>query len=232
MTEEIDAILFDVGGTLIDFRPPRSELFSEVLLDNGLEVDAPTVNKAMVKADGHFDEEFALLDGKDEAWFWKKYDAFVAQELGFKGDLSKLEKGLSSRFDRIVPEVKSWVAYPDAKPTLESLRKRDFKLGVVSNATDLARKVLDNLELSQYFDFLILSDEVGIRKPSPEIFNIALKAAHARPNRALYIGDKYSVDIVGASRTGMHALLLDREDVYPKARCLRARDLSLLKRFC
>jgi len=231
MTEEIDAVLFDAGGTLIDFRPHRAELFSEILRENGLEVDAPTVNMAMVKADGHFDGEFALLDGKDEAWFWEKYDAFVAQEVGFKGDMSRLEKDLSSRFGKVVPEVDSWVAYPDAKPTLEGLRRRDFRLGLVSNATDLARKVLDNLDLSKYFEFMVLSDEVGIRKPSPEIFKVALKAAGTRPNRALYVGDKLSVDVMGASRAGLHAVLLDREDTYPRAECIRARNLGFFRRF-
>jgi len=231
MTEEIDAVIFDAGGTLIDFRPPRAELFSKVLLAHGLEADAATVNKVMLKADKHFDEEFALLDGSDEAWFWKKYDAFVAEQLGFKGDLSRLEKDLSSTFDKVVPDYRSWVAYPDAKPTLEGLRKRDFKLGLVSNATELARKVMDNLDLSKYFDFMVLSYEVGTRKPSPEIFNIALKAAKARPNRAIYIGDRYSVDVLGASRAGMHTVLLDREDVYPDAKCIRARDLGFLRRY-
>lgn len=231
MTEEIDAVLFDAGGTLIDFRPPRAVLFAEALEANGLEIDPEAVNRAMVRADGHFDKEFALLDGKDEAWFWRKYDSFIAQELGFRGDMEKLEADLSARFDKVVPEVKSWVAYPDAQPTLEGLRKRDLRLGVVSNATDLARKVLDNIGLSKYFDFMILSDEVGVRKPSPGIFDIALKAAHTRPNRALYVGDKYSVDIVGASRVGLHAVLLDREDIYPNADCIRARDLGFFRRF-
>ena len=231
MTEEIDAVLFDAGGTLIDFRPHRAELFSEILRANGFEVDAPTVNKAMVRADGRFDGDFALLDGKDVAWFWEKYDASVAQEVGFRGDMSRLEKDLSSRFGKVVPEVDSWVAYPDARPTLEGLRRRGMRLGLVSNATDLARKVLDNLDLSKYFEFMVLSDEVGVRKPSPEIFSIALKAAGTRPNRALYVGDKFSVDIVGASRAGMHAVLLDREDAYPRAGCIRARDLRFFRRF-
>jgi putative hydrolase of the HAD superfamily len=231
MTEEIDAILFDAGGTLIEVKPSRPEVFSQALKANGFEADVPSVWNAMVRAEREFDAEFALLDGKDEAWFWKKYDAFVAEQLGFKGDLSRLEKDISSRFDQIVPDVKSWVAYPDARPALEGLRKRDFRLGVVSNATDLARKVLDNLGLSKYFDFMVLSDEVGSRKPSPEIFRIALKAAGTRPNRAVYVGDKYSVDVVGASRAGMLAVLLDRDDIYPSADCIRARDLGFFRRF-
>lgn len=231
MTEEIDAVLFDAGGTLIEVKPSRPEVFSQALRSNGFEADVPAVWNAMVKAERKFDDEFALLDGKDEAWFWKKYDAFVAGQLGFKGDLSKLEKDISDRFDQIVPDVKSWVAYPDAKPTLEGLKRRDFRLGVVSNATDLARKVLDNLGLSKYFDFMVLSDEVGTRKPSPEIFKIALKAARTRPNRAVYVGDKYSVDIVGATKAGMHAVLLDRDDIYPRAECIRIRGLGFFRRF-
>lgn len=231
MTEEIDAIMFDAGGTLIDFTPSRSILFSQVLEANGLNVDTPAVNRAMVSADRRFDEEFALLDGKDEAWFWKRYDAYIASQLGFQGDIERLENDLSATFDKVVPEVKSWVAYADVHPTLECLRRRDFRLGVVSNATDLARKVLNNLGLSKYFDFMVLSDEVGSRKPSPEIFRIALDAADTPPNRALFVGDKYTVDIIGATRAGINAVLVDREDVYPDAGCLRVRGLDFFRRF-
>ncbi len=231
MTEEIDAVMFDAGGTLIEVKPSRPEVFSEALGANGLEADTAAVSLAMARADRELDAEFALLDGKDESPFWRKYDALVAGQLGFKGDLGKLEKDISARFDRIVPDVKSWVAYPDAQPVLEGLRRRDFRLGVVSNATDLARRVLDNLGLSKYFDFMVLSDEGGVRKPSPEMFRIALEASGTRPNRSIYIGDKYAVDVLGASRAGMLAVLLDREGVYPQADCIRARSLDFFRRF-
>jgi putative hydrolase of the HAD superfamily len=127
--------------------------------------------------------------------------------------------------------VESWTEYPDVRPALERLRRRDFKLGVVSNATDLLNKVFHSLDLAKYFDFVIISDEVGVRKPSPRIFMMAADQAGASPSRSIYLGDKPTVDIQGATRAGMNAILVDRANAFPDARCLRIRDLTYLKRF-
>ncbi len=231
MTEEIDAILFDAGGTLIDLSPPRAEIFSQVLQATGTKVSASDVAAAMTVADREHDEEYARLDGKDEARFWKTYDEEVAKSVGYKGDFDLLEKQISGRFDDIVPKVESWIPYPDTKPTLEGLRARGFTIGLVSNATDLARRVMDRLGLSLYFDFMVLSEEVGVRKPAPGIFRLALDAAGTAPNRALFVGDRYAADIVGATRVGMHAILVDRDGIYQSPPCITFRDLGFFKRF-
>jgi FMN phosphatase YigB (HAD superfamily) len=60
---------------------------------------------------------------------------------------------------------------------------------------------------------------------------MAIKAAETSPNRALYVGDKLAVDCVGARKAGLHAVLVDRENVFPDAKCIRARDLNFFKRY-
>ena len=226
MTEEIDAIIFDAGGTLIEMNPSRQEVISKVLAELGYKMDKMSVSKALVKADRAFDDDFGHLDGKDESWYWRRYDDLLMKELGIDDGASKFMKAIEERFHELSPKVESWVAYPDTKPVLKALKKRDLTIGMVSNATELLRRVLDNLGLTGYFEFIIISDEVGARKPSPKIFELAVKAAGTTPSRTVYVGDKFTVDILGASRAGLRAVLVDREDVFPDADCIRARDLN------
>jgi 2-haloalkanoic acid dehalogenase type II len=231
MTEELDAILFDAGGTLIDAIPSRETVFSRVLSKYGKKVGSEMIAPLLAKADGVFDSDFAIQDGNNEGALWSKYDDYILDELGFKGDRGNLSKELSATWDEIMPKVESWVCYPETESILGILKEREFKLGVVSNATDLVRRVFDNLELTRYFDFLVVSDEVGVRKPSPKIFRLAMEMARTSPGRTLFVGDKLATDVAGAKRVGMNAVLVDRVNAFPDARCLRERDLNFFRRF-
>jgi REG-2-like HAD superfamily hydrolase len=231
MTEELDAIVFDVGGTLLDMKPTRAEVMASVLLANGFKVDQAVLEKAIRKADRALDREFAELEGEDNSAFWKKFDLLVLKDIGFEGDLDHMHHELTEEFDSFLPKIETWVDYPETRGVLEDLRKRGFILGVISNATDLVNKVLDNLDLTKNFDFVIVSDEVGVNKPSSKIFMMAAKKAGTSPNRMLFIGDKLSTDIKGAVDAGMNAILVDRGDTYRDADCIRIRDLNFLRQF-
>jgi putative hydrolase of the HAD superfamily len=231
MTEEIDLITFDAGGTLFDMVPSRDEVFVDILSRRVAGLSDRLIRAALVKADRVFDAEFAQQDGKNEAPFWRKYDEFVFAQLGIGADSEGLHEELDSAFSEMIPKVGSWRAFPETRAVLERIRAREFRLGVISNATDLTRRVLDNLGLSQYFDFVIVSEEVGFRKPQPEIFRLAAKKGGAALNRSLHVGDKFAVDVVGASRAGMNAVLLDRAHVYDDLDCIRSRDLDFFSAF-
>jgi len=231
MSEEFDAIVFDAGGTLIDMRPTRADVFADVLLANGFEVDPARLEKAIGKADRTLDEEFAKLDGEDDSDYWKRFDLVVLEEIGFVGDPDHIYHALREKFNDFIPKVETWVDYPETKRVLRELRKRGFTLGVISNATELVNRVLDNLDLTKHFDFVIVSDEVGVNKPSARIFMMAAEKARTSPNRMLFIGDKLSTDVKGAVDAGMNAILVDRSDSYPDADCIRIRDLDYLRLF-
>jgi REG-2-like HAD superfamily hydrolase len=231
MTEELDAIVFDVGGTLLDMVPTRTEVFARVLLSKGFKANPTVLGNTIKKADRALDEEFAKLEGSDDSAFWKRYDRLVLEEIGFVGDLDRMHDMLVDEFNGVLPKVETWVDYPETKGVLQDLRKRGFTLGVVSNATGLVNKVLDNLGLSKDFEFVIVSDEVGVNKPSAKIFLMAAAKAGTSPNRMLFIGDKLSTDVRGAVDAGMNAILVDREDTYPDADCIRIRDLNSLRPF-
>jgi putative hydrolase of the HAD superfamily len=231
MTEEIDAVMFDAGGTLFDLKPSKAEVFHKVLRENGFDAPLESVDKLIAKAERRFDEYAAAQDGINEGGFWEEYDGFVLDGLGYSGSRAEFSKGLSCEFEMMIPKLESWVEYPDSRPLLEDLRERQFRLGIISNATDLVEKVLDNLRLTEYFDSIVISDKVGVRKPKERIFLIAAERIRARPNRILYVGDRLAIDVLGAKRAGMNAVLLDRMNVYRDVDCLRIKSLSALRRF-
>jgi len=231
MTEEIDAVMLDLGGTLIDLEPSKDVVFHGVLVRHGHNAPLADVTKAIAEAERKFDKESANLDGVHEDKFWRKYDKLVLDRVGFRGDQAKFAKDVSREFERIVSDVVSWTEYPDVRPLLEDLQARGFKLGLISNATDLARRVMDRLGLSKYFETIVISDEVGFRKPDKRIFQLAVNLATVAPNRTIYIGDRYAVDVVGAKMAGMNSILIDRSGIYPDVDCIKIRTLRELRRF-
>lgn len=91
---------------------------------------------------------------------------------------------------------------------------RKFKIGLITNFT-YAPAVHDALErnnLARLFNSIIISDEVGWRKPHPNIFQRFLEDVSARSSEAFFVGDDPRFDVVGASRVGMKAILLRSED--------------------
>ncbi|MDG6921693.1 MAG: HAD family hydrolase [Nitrososphaerota archaeon] len=96
--------------------------------------------------------------------------------------------------------------YPEVSQVLQYLSKR-HSLGIIANQHRNVRKHLENTwNIASYFKFMILSEEVGFRKPDREIFLLALDKARAEPSEAWMIGDRVDTD-VGPSRTlGMKAI--------------------------
>jgi putative hydrolase of the HAD superfamily len=124
-------------------------------------------------------------------------------------------------FDRFFDEVyerfrdsQGWVLFPDTVPVLEELRKRRFKLGVISNFDSRIYSVMDSLGIRHFFDTVILSSETGYYKPVPEIFAAGASAVGVPPSEALFVGDSPHDDVEAAIRAGFTAVLIDRSGRY------------------
>jgi putative hydrolase of the HAD superfamily len=104
------------------------------------------------------------------------------------------------------------VAFDDADSTLRKLSRRDVKLGIISNVSshEVAIEILDNVRLTKYFDEVITSASVGIRKPDPGIFRYALMQFNARPEEAVMVGDSEIHDVGGGYVAGLKTVLVDR----------------------
>ncbi len=99
-----------------------------------------------------------------------------------------------------------------ARAILETLQRRGLRLGLICNTGrtpgKMLRLVLERLALAPYLGALSFSDEVGLRKPHPEIFRRTLAALGVLPTEAAHVGDDPATDVAGARAVGMRAIHL------------------------
>jgi putative hydrolase of the HAD superfamily len=127
------------------------------------------------------------------------------------------EDGLVEEAIRIVVSARAEnaVVFPDSKPLLEKLSRRRIKLGIISNVSshDVAVEILRKVGLLDYFDTVVTSAFVGIRKPDPGIFLYALMQFKLQPQEAVMVGDSERHDVGGGTITGMKTMLVSKKHV-------------------
>jgi HAD superfamily hydrolase (TIGR01509 family) len=109
---------------------------------------------------------------------------------------------------------------------LSRLRQAGLKLGVVSNSDGRVEQALQAAGLREYFDVVVDSALVGVEKPDPRIFHAALQQLGVAPEEALYVGDLYEVDVLGAKAAGLDAVLLGKPERMTELNCRVTASLS------
>ncbi|MEX3615447.1 HAD family hydrolase [Paenibacillus glucanolyticus] len=95
---------------------------------------------------------------------------------------------------------------------LDFLRSQGVRLGMITNGTvKVQEEKIRHLGIRSYFHTIVISEEVGMKKPDPEIYRIALQRLHTLPSETWYVGDHPRNDIVGASRSGLQAIWCSRD---------------------
>jgi HAD superfamily hydrolase (TIGR01509 family) len=197
------AVLFDWGDTL--FHAPH----------------APEVILTFARSAGARISEAEARALWDELWTAGK----TPEEIAKGRDLSpeahrRVWVELFARADRVVPGLSrelyeqvmdphSWVPYADTRTTLETIRGRGLRVGVVSNVPADLRPVFAKHGLDGLVDSFTHSFEVGAEKPDPAIFLAAAKSLGVAPSETLMVGD-HAVD-AGAERAGMRVYILPPE---------------------
>jgi len=111
---------------------------------------------------------------------------------------------------------------------LERLRAAGLRLGVVSNSDGRVDAALSAAGLRDCFEVVLDSALFGAEKPDPAIFRAALEALQVAPDEALYVGDLYEVDVVGARAAGIQAILLLPDSAAAPAGVRRTASLAAL----
>jgi HAD superfamily hydrolase (TIGR01509 family) len=197
------AVLFDWGDTLFH-APHAPEVIVDFARSRGVEV-SETRARAM------WDEVWT--EGKTPEEIAKGRDLSIEAHRRVWSDLfSHLEDevpGLSLPLYERVMDPHSWVPFADTRATLEAVRRRGLKVGVVSNVPADLRPVFAKHRLDRLVDSYTHSFEIGAEKPNPAIFLAAAKSLGVKPSETLMVGD-HEVDR-GAERAGMRAFIIPGE---------------------
>ncbi len=118
--------------------------------------------------------------------------------------------------------------FPWIVETLGQLKSAGYRMSIISNADGRVEQELRSLEMRDFFEKVYDSDVVGVQKPEPGIYELALNDLGLQPEEALFVGDMFYIDIWGASRVGIPGLHLDPLGLYDGWPGARIRDLRQL----
>ncbi|TMW49559.1 hypothetical protein DOY81_005347 [Sarcophaga bullata] len=127
-------------------------------------------------------------------------------------DKEKL-KELSNELLRIYRTNECWQHVSGAQELVQSVRKANKKVGVISNFDPSLVEVLKEMNIYDKFDFILTSYEAGHQKPDKSIFDQALDMYKFKPHEALHIGNMYNIDYLGARNAGWSSLLVTRDEL-------------------
>lgn len=205
-------LFFDLDDTLWAFSENARETFVEMYRKHGYD-----------RFFRSFDHYYALYRQRNlELWKLYERDEITKDELNRQRFLYPLEAvgvegaaSLSGRFAddffSVIP-TKSRVM-PHAHEVLEALSARGYRLYILSNGfQELQCHKMRSAGLDRYFHRVILSDDIGVLKPRPEIFHFALSATQSQLRESLMIGDSWANDIEGARGVGMHQVYYNVAD--------------------
>lgn len=212
--QSIRTIFFDAGFTLLEPFPSLPAICQQVCQQLGLHIDLDQMHASMLAAeDLHFRQSNVQLQtwADDQAinTFWISYYTTLLRPLLAEDDetrLLQLATAINQEFDKHT----SWQLYPDVIPTLQTLQAHKYSMGVISDWGIALGPILRQLELTQYFDSLLISAVAQYAKPAPALYEMALQRANAIPDYSLHIGDSYLLDVLGARSVGITPVLLDR----------------------
>ncbi len=218
----VKAILLDAGNTLIFADRAR---ILEMYRAEGVESDTATLVRAELEARAELAARVEAGAVGTEPHLWREYFLTLFRRSGVpEGALDAVGRRLREEHhrDHLWTHVE-----PGTEGALQALLDAGYRLAVISNADGRVEAVLESAGLRPYLEFVVDSEIVGFEKPDPRIFHEGLRRLALPAAEALYVGDLYPVDVVGARGVGMDAVLLDPSGTldYPVPRIPSILDL-------
>lgn len=205
-TEGLKAVIFDMGGTLMDYDPVpwqemkaiRRKIICDFLNARGYSFTEADIEKRLLDRyydinQNHCEETMEEIDLVD---FFKT----TLRSLGVVEDYSLWLTRLMH-----ISLKKNLIVYKDTAETLARLSER-YTLGLISNTTIPGvyfAADLEELGFDKHFRHMLFTADLGMRKPHASVFNRMLKLLGLKPHETLYVGDSFKNDVYGPSKLGM-----------------------------
>lgn len=191
-------VFFDVDDTLLNtsaFAETARKSAIELMVDNGLPLDK--------------DEAYGMLKSiiREKGSNYNKHFNVLTERVFGQEDPMLVALGMITYHN-----VKVALLRPFAKTidTLIYLKSQGYRLGVISNGLTIKQwEKLIRLNVYPFFDVVITSEEVGHKKPSKQIFDVALRRMKGNPEKSVMIGNKFKEDALGAVNAGLSAILVN-----------------------
>jgi len=198
------AVLLDAGNTLL-FADPERVL--STLRDEGVDADFQVFRRAEYQARLNLVEFVRNGHRGTEAHVWERYFLTLFRECGVPED--RMDP-VGARLQAIHEEDHLWTHVEEGTASaLDRIAEAGYRLAVISNADGRVEGLMESVGLRRHFEFVLDSGSVGVEKPDPAIFEMAVDRMELDPGECLYVGDLFPVDVVGARRAGLRALLVD-----------------------
>lgn len=203
----IRAVLFDLGGTLVDERDFAG--WSEIAQGLYLDLTPESIGYAFTEVEAETDVDPLEQDREEGVVeFWRR---ILGRAAGTDVPAETARRFVFAR--RAAERERPLPVYSDVRRCLDHLAADRRRLGIVSNSTSesVVRRILDRAGILPYFERVVSSGSEGVRKPAPEIFRRAVQRLGVPPEEALYVGNLPRTDAIGARNAGLHAVWLHRD---------------------
>ena len=208
-------VFFDLDHTLWDFETNSDKTFAYIFERNRVAIDLESFTETYRPINRKYWKLFREDKvSKSDLRYRRLREAFDALEFEAGDDLIHT---LSEEYIAYLSLNNQFFAH--AMEVLVYLRKK-YSLHIITNGfEEVQHRKLASSRLEPYFEHVVTSENVGVKKPDPRIFQYAMEKAEARPTESIMIGDNYEADIQGALNVGMRAIMcefngeLPREDV-------------------
>jgi putative hydrolase of the HAD superfamily len=206
----IRVVTFDAAGTLIRLVDPPGRTYAETARLFGYELDPDRVEAAfrLVWKSLPPPKELEGPDPDDERGWWRDLVARTMKEARY--EIIPFDAYFATLYGTFArPGV--WEVFPGVLELLARLTSLKARLGIISNFDRRLYDILAQLGVRDAFEHVIISSEVGARKPAARIFLAAARRFNVEPHEILHVGNEPESDIAGARRAGFEALLVGED---------------------
>lgn len=222
------AVFFDLDGTLRLTTPSPTAAFVQLVRSLNIEVDIDAEQQVQRWAHRYWGEEKVAqqdINQIDTDQFWLDYSMRLLESINVT---QRLQERACLVRDWFYQEYNPHVdCAPGTRHTLQILQEQGYYVGLISNRSSPLNGTVTELALDGFFNLTLAAGEIGCWKPNQEIFLSALQRADGiQPHEAIYVGDNYYADCLGARAAGMTPILFDPDNLYEDVDCIRIRHIA------